>query len=144
MLAAERQAVLDIRARGTVPSEVLTHVMNSLDVEESIIDTSESQDSSQRETELRTPLRRAGGCDHLRDPGQPPGPRTPEGCEDCLAQGTQWVHLRLCMECGRVGCCDSSPERHATRHFEASNHPVIRSFEAGEAWLWCFVDELLG
>jgi Na+/H+ antiporter len=144
MLAAERQAVLDIRASGTMPDEVLTHVMNSLDVEESIIDTSESQDSSQREIELRTPMRRAGACEHLRDPGQPPVPRTPEGCEDCLAQGTQWVHLRLCMECGRVGCCDSSPERHATRHYEASDHPVIRSFEAGEAWLWCFADELLG
>ena len=144
MLAAERQAVLDIRARGVMADEVLTHVMNSLDVEESIIDRSESQDSSRRDSELRTPLRRAGVCEHLRDPRQPPVPRTPEGCEECLAQGTQWVHLRLCMQCGHVGCCDSSPERHATRHYEAVDHPVIRSFEVGEAWLWCFVDEILG
>jgi hypothetical protein len=144
MLAAERQAVLDIRARGTVPDEVLTHVMNSLDVEESIIDRSESQDSSQRDTELRTPVRHAAPCQHLSGRLQPPVPQTPEGCEECLAEGTQWVHLRLCMDCGHVGCCDSSPQRHATRHYETSDHPVIRSFEIGEAWLWCFVDEILG
>jgi monovalent cation/hydrogen antiporter len=144
MLAAERQEVLDIRARGTVPDEVLTRVMNSLDVEESIIDRSDSQDSSQRETELRTPMRRAEGCQHLSGRLQPPVPRTPEGCEECLAEGTPWVHLRLCMDCGHVGCCDSSPQRHATRHYVTSDHPVIRSFEIGEAWLWCFVDEILG
>jgi monovalent cation/hydrogen antiporter len=145
MLAAERQAVLDIRAHGTVPDEVLTHVMNSLDVEESIIDRSESQDSSLRESELRTPMRHAAAlCEHLSPRLQTPAPRTPQGCQECLAEGTQWVHLRLCMDCGHVGCCDSSPQRHATRHFEASDHPVIRSFEIGEAWLWCFVDEILG
>jgi CPA1 family monovalent cation:H+ antiporter len=71
-------------------------------------------------------------------------PSTPEGCEECLATGSTWVHLRLCLQCGHVGCCDSSPERHATKHFESEGHPVMRSFEPGEEWRWCFVDEKLG
>ena len=65
-----------------------------------------------------------------------------DGCEDCLAPGGRWVHLRLCMTCGKVGCCDSSPSRHATAHHHASGHPIIQSFEPGEDWWWCFVDEL--
>jgi hypothetical protein len=68
-------------------------------------------------------------------------PTTTEGCEDCLAIGSQWVHLRLCTTCGHVGCCDSSPNRHATAHFHAAGHPVIQSFEPGERWAWCYVDE---
>jgi uncharacterized UBP type Zn finger protein len=65
-----------------------------------------------------------------------------DGCEDCLAIGDTWVHLRLCMECGHVGCCDSSKNKHATKHFRATKHPIVRSFERGEDWLWCYVDEL--
>jgi hypothetical protein len=64
------------------------------------------------------------------------------GCQDCLAIGSGWVHLRLCLVCGHVGCCDESPNRHATRHFHATGHPVMRSFEPGESWGWCFVDQL--
>jgi uncharacterized UBP type Zn finger protein len=65
------------------------------------------------------------------------------GCEDCLAAGSHdWVHLRLCTSCGHVGCCDSSPGRHATAHFHGSTHPLIRSIEPGESWLWCYVDEV--
>ena len=64
-----------------------------------------------------------------------------DGCEDCRAIGSDWVHLRLCLVCGRVGCCDDSPNKHATAHFHASGHPVIRSFEPGEAWGWCYSDE---
>jgi uncharacterized UBP type Zn finger protein len=64
-----------------------------------------------------------------------------KGCEDCLKIGAQWVHLRLCLICGHVGCCDSSPNRHATKHFHATKHPIVRSFEPGETWRWCFVDE---
>ena len=67
-------------------------------------------------------------------------PRT-RGCEECLAMGSRWVHLRLCRSCGPVGCCDSSPNRHATKHFRTTGHPVIRSFEPGEDWSWCYVDE---
>jgi uncharacterized UBP type Zn finger protein len=65
-----------------------------------------------------------------------------DGCEDCLRTGDTWFHLRLCLTCGHVGCCDRSPNRHATAHFHASGHPVIRSFEPDETWMWCFVDDL--
>jgi ubiquitin-hydrolase Zn-finger-containing protein len=69
-------------------------------------------------------------------------PQTPDGCGDCLALGTPWVHLRLCLTCGHVGCCDSSPMRHARVHAHADGHPIVASFEPGENWRWCFVDEV--
>ena len=62
-------------------------------------------------------------------------------CEECIKMGDRWVHLRLCMECGHVGCCDSSKNKHATKHFHATQHPVIRSAEPGETWVWCYVDQ---
>jgi uncharacterized UBP type Zn finger protein len=64
-----------------------------------------------------------------------------EGCEDCLRTGSTWLHLRLCLSCGHVGCCDSSPNRHARKHFQHSGHPIIQSYEPGEDWRWCYVDE---
>ena len=69
-------------------------------------------------------------------------PKTPEGCEECLKSGGSWVHLRLCRTCGHVGCCDSSPNRHAHRHADAAGHPIARSAEPGEEWAWCYVDEV--
>ena len=63
-------------------------------------------------------------------------------CEDCVKTGDEWVHLRLCLECGHVACCDSSPNRHATKHFKKVHHPLMRSIERGETWIWCFVDEV--
>jgi monovalent cation/hydrogen antiporter len=84
-------------------------------------------------------------CDHLRELTEScVEPRTPEGCEECLRDGTTWVHLRLCLTCGHVGCCDSSDNKHATAHFHETAHPVMRSIEPGEAWRWCYVDELTG
>ncbi len=74
---------------------------------------------------------------HRAKPVQPSG----HGCAECLASGDEWVHLRLCMSCGHVGCCDDSPNRHATGHFRATGHPVIKAFEPGEDWAWCYVDE---
>lgn len=65
------------------------------------------------------------------------------GCEKCLRAGDTWVHLRICLVCGHVGCCDSSKNKHATRHFRATNHPIIRSFQPGEEWGWCYLDERL-
>lgn len=65
-----------------------------------------------------------------------------DGCEDCLKIGSTWVNLRLCMSCGHVGCCDSSPNRHATAHFLSTSHPLIRSYEPGQDWWWCYVDEM--
>jgi len=66
-----------------------------------------------------------------------------DGCEECLKTGDTWVHLRVCMTCGHVGCCDDSKNRHATRHFHATAHPVIRSKEPGETWGWCYVDRIV-
>lgn len=65
------------------------------------------------------------------------------GCEDCLKSGGRWVHLRICLICGHVGCCDSSPNRHATRHFHETGHPLVQSFEQGEDWVWCYADSAL-
>ena len=66
-----------------------------------------------------------------------------DGCEDCLREGGTWVHLRLCLSCGHVGCCDSSPNRHASKHAAGSGHPIIQSFLPGETWRWCYVDEVI-
>lgn len=67
-------------------------------------------------------------------------PATPEGCTECLRDGGKWVHLRECLSCGHIGCCDSSPNGHATAHYHESDHPVIQSFEPGENWRWCYID----
>jgi uncharacterized UBP type Zn finger protein len=79
-------------------------------------------------------------CTHIEGLA-PVGPGS-QGCEECLRTGGVWVHLRMCLSCGRVGCCDSSPNRHATRHFRATGHPVVRSAEPGEDWAWCYIDEV--
>ena len=81
-----------------------------------------------------------GSCTHL-DSIVPVHPSA-RGCEECLRSGDQWVHLRICLTCGHVGCCDSSKNKHATGHFHGTQHPLIRSFEPGEDWGWCYVDEL--
>jgi uncharacterized UBP type Zn finger protein len=78
-------------------------------------------------------------CEHVVGL-KPHAPHT-QGCEECLKLGQSWVHLRLCLSCGHVGCCDSSPGRHATRHFREVGHPVMASFEPEERWAWCYVDE---
>ncbi|MEZ5101614.1 MAG: UBP-type zinc finger domain-containing protein [Thermoleophilia bacterium] len=84
----------------------------------------------------------AASCPHVDQVQllEPPAPVT--GCPECLALGDRWVHLRMCQVCGQVGCCDSSPNRHATAHFHASGHPIMRSVEPGEDWSWCYVDEV--
>ena len=81
------------------------------------------------------------GCEHVKHahdlkPAQ-------QACEDCLKSGDTWVHLRLCLTCGHVGCCDSSKNKHATRHFHLTDHPVIRSIEPGEKWGWCYADQVM-
>jgi uncharacterized UBP type Zn finger protein len=83
----------------------------------------------------------AAACSHLKEI-RDVTPQTPNGCEECLKAGTSWVHLRLCLECGHVGCCDQSRGKHATKHFHASKHPIMQSFEPGEDWRWCYVDEM--
>lgn len=144
MLAAERAEVLRIRDTGTVDHEVLGEVMSALDLEESIVTSLADRGRDHRERTLLTPEAVRGDCDHLRAAPVCTTPLTPTGCASCLTDGTTWVHLRICLSCGAVGCCDSSPGRHASAHFAQSGHPVMRSFEPGEAWRWCFVDEVLG
>jgi uncharacterized UBP type Zn finger protein len=80
-------------------------------------------------------------CSHL-DTIQDVRPNA-DGCEECLATGSWWVHLRLCLACGHVGCCDSSPNRHASKHAAAADHPLVQSLERGEDWIWCYVDEVM-
>lgn len=82
-------------------------------------------------------------CAHLERAHDVP-PQPPDGCAECLQSGDEWVHLRKCLECGHVGCCDSSKNKHATKHFRATQHPVVQSFEPGETWRWCYVDEMMG
>ena len=81
-------------------------------------------------------------CEHL-DTVEVDLEPSAEGCEDCLATGGRWVHLRMCQQCGHVGCCDSSPNRHATAHWREAGHPIVRSYEPGEDWWWCYPDELM-
>lgn len=81
-------------------------------------------------------------CSHIREI-QDVTPSSTQGCEECLKAGGIWVHLRVCLTCGHVGCCDDSPGKHATAHFHKTAHPVIKSFEPGETWGWCYVDELM-
>jgi uncharacterized UBP type Zn finger protein len=82
-------------------------------------------------------------CTHLDRVEVTEVPEDVAGCEDCLKIGGRWVHLRMCETCGHVGCCDNSPNRHATAHFHATAHPIIRSAEPDEDWSWCYVDELM-
>ena len=81
-------------------------------------------------------------CTHLDQVTVTELPESVAGCEDCLASGGVWLHLRICLSCGHVGCCDDSPNRHATAHARSSAHQIIRSLEPGEDWCWCYADEL--
>ena len=81
-------------------------------------------------------------CTHLQT-SDDAAART-KGCEECLKSGDDWVHLRRCLHCGHVGCCDSSKGKHATKHYRSTQHPVVQTFEPGEKWTWCYVDEQYG
>lgn len=83
------------------------------------------------------------GCTHLDHVLITELPESVDGCEDCLRTGDPWLHLRICLECGHVGCCDDSPNRHASAHAREAAHPIIRSIEPREDWSWCFQDELM-
>ena len=80
-------------------------------------------------------------CEHLDQVEIVEPPEEIAGCEECLKTGDRWVHLRMCQTCGKIGCCDSSPNRHASRHAEEASHPILRSVEPGEEWSWCVIDE---
>jgi len=144
MLEKERTEVLRIRDTGTVDHEVLQQVMSTLDLEESMLTIADNRDDRYNERLILTPEAQRGDCEHLQDAPHKVRPQTPEGCVDCLREGLVWVNLRMCLSCGNVGCCDSSIGNHATNHYQSTEHPVMRSFEPGEAWRWCYVDDLLG
>jgi len=135
MIAAERARVLDIRKSGTVASEVISEVLAMLDVEESMLDI--SQESREEIRDSSAHRRTGDSCDDLDAYPAIETVAEPE-CGDCLREGTAWVALRQCLECGNIGCCDSSPRRHATAHFHEHQHPVMESAEPGEDWRWCY------
>ncbi len=141
MLAAERAAVLDVRASGEVPHEVVEGVLDTLDVEESMLSNSTRRRRGLAEESVG--VASGSACDHLLA-APTEWEVTDRRCAACVAQGTHWVHLRVCLTCHVVACCDSSPERHATAHHHATGHPVIGSAEPGEHWRWCYLDERLG
>lgn len=145
MLGAERDAVLAARSDGKTNDEAVRKVIRVLDVEEAMLDRPLTGHGSNT-TEPLTAQALAESCAHLDAVAQHEDPpeNSPGVCEDCIAEGTTWVHLRKCLTCGHVGCCDSSVGKHATRHFRESQHAVIRSAEPGEAWRWCYVHEILG
>ena len=143
MLSAERGSILEARDSGIYDDEVLRSALAAVDMEESLLDRIEDA-AARVDDELTTDAGRAGDCRHLEDAPRVMKANTPNGCEECLRDGTRWVHLRLCLSCGHVGCCDSSVGKHGLGHFHETDHPVMRSIEPGEAWRWCYVDDLLG
>ncbi|HEV7651732.1 MAG TPA: Na+/H+ antiporter [Actinophytocola sp.] len=144
LLQVERQQALRARDGGTADDVVLRRVLERLDIEESMLDRDDDGDLAETDRELRTPALTAGSCKHLDHPWKEVGPSSPDTCADCIAEGLTWVHLRMCLKCGHVACCDSSVGKHAARHFHDTRHPVMRSFEPGETWRWCYVDVQLG
>ncbi len=143
MLGAERAELLRVRDSGIMDHEVLQIVMQMVDLEESMIDRLELAQDEIREEELIL-VPGSAECTHLHKSPRALRPDTPGVCQGCIDADSTWVHLRMCLYCGHIACCDSSPMRHATAHYRDTGHPVMRSVEPGEAWRWCYVDELLG
>ncbi len=141
MIEAERTRVLQIRAQGQVPAEIVSEVLGMLDIEESMIDAGVEARESVRTTAPAAVLGQE--CADLA--GAPSVVTAVDpACARCLVEGTPWVALRQCLACGQIGCCDSSPGRHATAHFQQNHHPVIQSAESGETWRWCYVHHQTG
>ncbi len=141
MIDAERARVLTVRSTGTIPSEVVSQVLGMLDIEESMLDAGSEAPERVRIGSLAF----TGGrqCDDLQDFPAVETAADP-ACATCLAEGTRWVSLRQCLECGHVGCCDSSVGQHAGAHFHQTLHPVMQSAEPDESWRWCYVHNLTG
>ncbi|MFI7589655.1 Na+/H+ antiporter [Spongisporangium articulatum] len=145
MLTAEREVAVELRRSGSLPSDLVEQVLERIDEEEAMLGRFAHRAGAEmagRSTALTTPA----ACEHLASAPVSVSPdASPDACPDCLAIGDHnWVHMRMCVECGHVGCCDSSPNRHSHVHFEKTAHPVMRSIELGEDWRWCWVDSELG
>lgn len=143
MLRAERKELLVVRDSGVLDHEVLQAVMRVLDLEESLIDRFEEAED-ERDVEPLTTTVGGSECEHLAAAPLTCRPDTPGVCQECLDEELTWVHLRMCLTCGHVACCDSSVGKHADKHYAVTAHPVMRSVEPGEAWRWCYVDSQLG
>lgn len=145
MLEAERAKVLHFRRKGNIDHAVLVGVMNALDLEEAMLAGLDTRDAELRQRVLLTPETRRGDCAELREAPTAVDPQTHDDtCLECAAEGVDPVQIRMCLSCGYVGCCDSSEGQHSRRHFEETGHPVMRTFEPGEEWRWCYVHRLLG
>ena len=146
MLDAEREKVLQVRSTGSIPHDVVEDVLTALDVEESMIDIRNERRAEVRDSDnVSGVVGTIAACEHLEEAPRDIETTAEAVCEDCVREGwTAWVHLRVCLTCGHKACCDSSPRRHASRHFNETEHPVIRSAEPGEEWRWCFIDNRLG
>ncbi len=141
MIDAERTKVLEVRSAGVVPSQVVAEVLSMLDVEESMLDrVQDTREEIHRSTAAITP------GDQCPDLAERPAVATAAEpvCQRCLDEGTAWVALRQCLDCGAVACCDSSPGRHAEAHFLDTEHPVIESAEETEDWRWCYLHHVVG
>ena len=144
-LDLERNEVLKIRSSGTVDHDIIEQVLGSFDIEESMLTVAtEQSDRLSEDAPVMTPTVAAGPCGHIEHSPATIDPNGPGICQDCVREGTRTVHLRICLSCGNVGCCNSSVGRHAERHFTQTIHPVVRSFEPGESWRWCYIDERIG
>lgn len=143
MLGAEREALLSATREGRLPAHVARQVEVELDLEQLLLSEQDRDQVGPASLEGEG-IGESTSCQHLRAADQDVPANTPRGCQDCLRDGTAWVHLRLCLGCGHVGCCDSSPNRHATAHFDRTLHPVIRSYGPGETWRWCYLDRIIG
>ncbi|HET6953416.1 MAG TPA: UBP-type zinc finger domain-containing protein, partial [Acidimicrobiales bacterium] len=141
MVLAERAILNRLRNEGEVDDEVVRSLQRELDLEEALLSQFEDSDIAADELHELVPGR-ARACEHMN--GTAPPPPAERACPDCVRLGWEWVHLRQCLACGRVGCCDSSRGRHAEAHWHAADHPVMRSIEPGEAWRWCYIDRVLG
>ncbi len=140
MMAAERAALVRLRDQGAAEHDLLGRLLEQLDIEESILDLSdEDRRDEERGTALQPPQALKGQCGHLQSAPEDCAP-TSTTCLDCEEDDAEPVHLRKCLTCGFVGCCDSSAGVHSTRHFRDTGHPVMQSFEVGEGWRWCYVD----
>ncbi len=144
MMAAERAELVRLRDQGVAEHDLLADLLEQLDIEESVLELAQNdRRDEERGTALRPPVALEGECSHL---SQAPDhiDALSQDCEACQAEGVNAVHLRLCLTCGYVGCCDSSVGQHSTKHFRSSGHPVMESFEVGEGWRWCYVDGQTG
>ncbi|MGB7449665.1 MAG: cation:proton antiporter [Ornithinimicrobium sp.] len=144
MIAAERDELVRLRDDGSAEHDLMAEVLQQLDVEEAVLEGFDADRvDGERHTDVRPPVGLEGGCSHLSQAPEHTKAVAPE-CVGCREIGSVPVHLRKCLTCGYVGCCDSSAQVHATKHYRQTGHPVMESFEEGEAWRWCYVDNLTG